>query len=64
MRVVITGLEQGDLELECLVLPREGEYFKLRLQDDVIEAEVASVTHSFELSQTEHQIKIALKPIN
>ena len=64
MRVVITGLEQGDLELECLVLPREGEYLKLHIQDDIIEGEVASVTHSFGAHQTGQQIKIALKPIN
>lgn len=64
MRAVITGLEQGDLEVEFLVLPREGEYLKLHNKDDIIEGKVASVTHSIYLHQSEHQIKIALKPIN
>ena len=64
MQVEITGLEQGSLVVEFSVLPREGEYLKIHQDNDIIEAEVASVTHSVYANGQQQQIKIALKPIN
>ena len=63
MQVEIIGLEQGSLVVELSVLPREGEYLKIQQDDDLIEAEVASVTHTIDPNRPQH-IKIALKPIN
>ncbi len=64
MQVEITGLEQGSILVEFQVLPREGEYLKIQQNDGIIEAEVASVTHSISTDSQQQHIKIALKPIN
>lgn len=65
MRVEIIGLNEGSIEIDLAVIPREGEY--LRFEDEggqEVEAEIAAITHYIHTTQHTQRIKIELRPIN
>ena len=65
MLVEITGLDQGTIEVQLDVIPREGEYLKVMYGPDAeVEGEVASVSHYINQHANEQKVTIALKPIN
>ncbi|MDM1756974.1 MULTISPECIES: hypothetical protein [Acinetobacter] len=65
MLVAIQGLDQGTIDVNLDVLPREGEYLKIVYGADAeVEGEVASINHYINQHADEHKITIVLKPIN
>ena len=65
MHVTIEGLDQGTIEVQLEILPREGEYLKIMYgADAAIEGQVASVNHYINQHANEHKVRISLKPIN
>ena len=65
MHVTIEGLDQGTIEVQLEILPREGEYLKIMYGADAeIEGQVASVNHYINQHTNEQKVRISLKPIN
>lgn len=65
MKVHIEGLEQGTIEVNLEILPREGEYLRVLYGTDVeVNGEVASINHDINQHTDGHRITITLKPIN
>ncbi|OTG84670.1 hypothetical protein [Acinetobacter sp. ANC 4648] len=65
MQVHIDGLEQGTIEVNLEILPREGEYLRIMYGADAeVHGEVASINHYINQHANEHKIFITLKPIN
>lgn len=64
MLVEIDGLQQGSIEVELNIIPRQGEILKVLYGADAeIKGEVKSIEHYINQHANEHKVTLTIRPI-
>lgn len=64
MLVEIDGLQQGSIEVELNIIPRQGEILKVLYGADAeIKGEVKSIEHYINQHANEHKVTLRIRPI-
>lgn len=64
MLVEIDGLQQGSIEVELNIIPRQGEILKVMYGADAeIKGEVQLIEHYINQHANEHKVTLTIRPI-